>query len=168
MPDEEVVIPFDFGTSRQHTVKQRTAMQHEVVRLLDDLVPTKGPARRGAPGRAVQAYRWPNRCILQGRSRAVSLTWFPGGRGDTSLGELLVITWRGTVSLPGLGRGKGEEAVALAQLLLHLEATAPGTWEWRAGRDAVAGLATAALAGYCRDQVAVVDGAAAGGVLDVV
>jgi hypothetical protein len=151
--------PFDAGANRQHTARQRTAIQQEVVRLLDDLAPASAPTRRSAPAAAVKAYRWPNRCILQGASRAISVSWFPGSADEHSLGELLVISWRGTVSLPGLGHRGSDEAVAVTQLLLHLEPASFDGWEWRTAAHDVAGLGTSALADYCRGQVQPPDGA---------
>ena len=162
LPVQTPGVPFDVGASRQHTAKRRTAVQQEVVRLLDDLAPASAPARRSALPVAVKAYRWPNRCILQGAARAISVSWFPGYQDDESLGELLVISWRGTVSLPGSGQRGSEEAVAVTQLLLHLEPASFDGWEWRAAAHDVAGFGTSALAEYCRGQVAALDGATPG------
>jgi len=143
----------DFGGARQIAAKQRTAIRHEVNRLLDDLAPEKPPPRREGLEQAVKCYRWPNRCILQGESRAISVSWFPGDRDDT-FGELMVIAWDGQVALPGSARRVREEAVARTQLLLHLEETAAGGWTWRAEEDDATPLGTTALAAYCREQLA--------------
>ena len=143
----------DWSANRQHAIRQRTAVQHEVTRLLDALAPERTPQRRAtpAPEPAVRAYRWPARCILQGPEQAVSVSWFPAGRDDESLGEMLVIHWRGVVSLPGATRRAGEEAVAVRSLLLHPEERA-GTWEWRTV-EGDPSLETSALATFCLETV---------------
>jgi hypothetical protein len=143
--------PMEWGTNRQHAAKQRTAVQHEVLRLLDTLAPELPPPRREAGTAAVRAYRWPGRCILQGESHAVSVSWFPGGRDDDSLGEMMVIAWQGVVSLPGSAHRAAERAVALTSLVLHPEQSESGAWTWREAKGT--SFATAALASYCRDQL---------------
>ena len=116
----------DWSSNRQHATRRRTAVQHEVTRLLDALAPEKTPQRRPVPEPAVRAYRWPARCILQGAEHAVSVSWFPAGHDDDSLGEMLVIAWRGVVSHPGATRRAADEAVAVRSLLLHPEETGNG------------------------------------------
>ena len=125
---------FELGASRQQAARDRTAIQHEIVRLFDDLAPSATPGRRAPISAEVTAYRWPNRCILQGPTHAVSLTWFPGTRDDDSLGELLVMTWRGRVSLPGSASRGLEEAVAVSQQVLHPTGSVAG-WGWSAADD---------------------------------
>ena len=157
MQHDTEVVPapdrIDWGMSRQHAAKQRVAIQHEVVRLLDALAPERPALRREPAPSPVRAYRWPNRCILQGDSRAISVSWFPGDRDDDSLGEMMVIAWDGIVSLPGSGRRAGEEAVAVSSLVLRPEEAASGTWEWRTEEHDIVALATPALAAYCREQL---------------
>lgn len=140
----------DWSAVRQRTVKQRTAVQREVVRLLDDLAPERPPPRADAHGAGVRAYRWPGRCILQGDARAVSVSWFPGSADEHSLGEVLVIAWNGTVSLPGSARRAGEQAEAVTSLVLHPVEAEEGRWTWEA-EDGDTSLATGALAAYCRE-----------------
>ena len=142
----------DWSATRQHATKQRASIQREVLRLLDDLAPERPPPRHEAPSTAVRAYRWPSRCILQGESHAISVSWFPGGVDDGSLGEMMVIAWDGVVSLPGSGRRIAEQAQAVRSLLLHPEETSGGGWEWRSEQGATA-FGTAALAMYCREQL---------------
>jgi hypothetical protein len=151
-------VPFELGARRQHAAKQRVATEREVVRLLDALAPSVAPARRRTG--AVQAYRWPNRCILQGASRAISISWFPDDQDDAAFGELLVISWQGTVSLPGSSGQRGDEAVAGAELVLHLEATALGGWTWHGATDDTDGVDTTTLAEYCRHELEPAVGAA--------
>ena len=142
----------EWGVNRQHAARQRTAVHHEVLRLLDALAPELPPPRREVDTAGVRAYRGPGRCILQGESRAVSVSWFPGGRDDDSLGEKMVIAWRGVVSLPGSARRGPDQAVALTSLLLHPEEVESGGWTWRAEEGADS-FETTALATYCREQL---------------
>ena len=142
----------DWSATRQHATKQRAAVQREVLRLLDDLAPERPPPRHEAPTAAVRAYRWPGRCILQGDGHAISVSWFPGGADDGTLGEVMVIAWDGVVSLPGSGRRAVEQAQAVRSLLLHPEETPAGGWEWRSEQEATA-FGTAALASFCREQL---------------
>jgi len=152
-PQGTTTTPADWSSSRQHATRRRTAVQHEVTRLLDTLAPERTPQRRPAPEPAVRAYRWPARCILQGAEHAVSVSWFPAGRDDDTLGEMLVIAWRGIVSHPGATRRAADEAVAVRSLLLHPEETDGGAWSWRTESGEPV-LDTTALATYCREQVA--------------
>lgn len=131
------------------TTKQRAAVQREVVRLLDDLAPERPPPRHDAPSPAVRQHRFPARCILQGSERAVSVSWFPEGFSDSSLGEMLVISWKGIVSLPGSAQPQRATAEALDTITLRPSETIRG-WEWRAEAGAEV-LTTADLASYCRD-----------------
>ncbi len=142
----------EWGVNRQLAAKQRTAIHHEVTRLLDALAPELPPPRREVETVGVRAYRWPGRCILQGESRAVSVSWFPGGRDDESLGEMMVISWKGVVSLPGSARREPDQAEALVSLMLHPETSEDGSWEWRSDEGART-FETTALAEYCRGQV---------------
>ena len=126
---------FDVGASRQAAARHRTAIQHEITHLFDDLAPLAVPGRRAPIAAPIATHRWPNRCILQGPTHAVSLTWFVGSRDDESLGELLVMTWRGRVTLPGSGARVGDEAAVVAQQLLQPVWTLAGGWGWRAEGD---------------------------------
>ena len=143
----------DWSASRQQTTKQRAAVQREVLRLLDDLAPERPPPRHDAPASGVRAYRWPGRCILQGEGHAISVSWFPGGLDDGSLGEMLVIAWDGVVSLPGSGRRTAERAEAVQSLLLHPEETPAGAWSWRAEKNDTPAFGTSELASFCREQL---------------
>jgi hypothetical protein len=132
----------------EHVLKRRAAVQRDVSRLLDDLAPERPPARHDAPVPGVRAHRSPRRCILQSTQRAVTVSWFPGQPGDDSLGELLIIAWRGTVSHPGSAQ-RAHEAEPLETLLLHPVSVPTGGYEWH-GVDGRPGFATEALATHCR------------------
>jgi len=118
------------------TVKQRTAVQHIVRRLLDDLAPERQPARGAPAPSAVQRHRTPRGCILQGATGAVSVSWFPATVNEETLGELQVVVWRGVVARPGSANRAQGSAVALTELVLRPEEGAEGAegdaWCWRA------------------------------------
>lgn len=138
------------GTVERSTLKQRAAVQREVSRLLNDLAPERPPPAREVPLPAVKQHRSPGRCILQSASAAVSVSWFPARPDEDTLGEILVIAWSGTVSLPGSAQRTANQAVPLGQFLLHPVDLGEGEWEWQEAKsDRV--FATPALASYCRD-----------------
>jgi len=106
------------------TAAQRTGAQHAVARLFDALAPQKPPARREGPAPAIQRHRSPTGCILQATTRALTVSWFPASTNDTTLGELQLITWQGTVSRPGSARRAAGGAVVVQEETFAL---APGT-----------------------------------------
>jgi hypothetical protein len=114
------------------TIKQRTAVQHAVERLLDDLAPERAPPRADIPTTAVQRHRTPRGCILQAAGGAVSVSWFPASTNDDAYGELQVIAWRGVVSRPGSSAARrAGAAVSEWQLVLQPVEVATSTWGWR-------------------------------------
>lgn len=137
------------GYAFEHTLKRRAAVYRDVTRLLDDLAPERPPARHDAPRVAVRCHRSPGRCILQGATRAVTVSWFPTLAGDASLGELVVIAWRGTVSLPGSAQRAPEAAEPTATLALEPALRSDGEWEWRTAGDVR--YTTTTLAAHCRE-----------------
>ena len=132
------------------TTKQRSAVQREVQRLLDELAPERPPARHDAPTPTVRLHRFPGRCILQGAARAVSVSWFPEGYDATSLGEMMVIAWNGVVSLPGSAQRAPGAAEVVAEVLLRPSEGTAGEWQWHLGSDGEV-LTTPGLATYCRE-----------------
>jgi len=134
------------------TVKARNAVQHAVGRLLDALAPEKPPARGAAPATpTVQRLRSPRGCILQAATHAVSVSWFPASTTELSLGELQVITWRGTVSRPGATRRPGQHAEVVKQEVLRPVEVAPDAWQWRGEGNAL--YDTAALTAKCEEPL---------------
>lgn len=119
------------------TGKSRLGAQHAVTRLLDALAPERPPAKREAPITAIQRLRYPHGCILQSALGAVTVSWFPAV--GVALGELQVITWRGTVSRPGSAQRAtvGAEAV-WREVLVPVQAS-DAQWQWRADDGAVYG-----------------------------
>lgn len=142
----------EWSATLQRTVKQRAAVQREVGRLLDALAPERPPARHEDPVPEVKLHRAPGRCILQANSRAVSVSWFPARPDAESLGEVVVISWRGTVSHPGGTRRAAEGAEPLDTMSLEPIESAGGGWEWQSDRGT--SLGTEALADYCRELLA--------------
>lgn len=140
----------------QELSKLRLSVQKEVRTLLDDLAPERPTTARSAPpdpqADGLKVHRAPWRCVLQGAARAVSVSWFPGAPGDESLGELLVILWRGIVSLPGSARKEREVAEPLLTLLLHPFDRPSGEWEWR-GDGKGSPFTTIGLAAHCRGML---------------
>ena len=112
------------------TPKQRTAVQHEVTRLLDDLAPERAPARVEPPTEAVQKFRSPRGAILQAPTRAVTVSWFPSTSDDANFGELQIITWRGVVSRPG-SASRTAGATAVSQTVLRPVEVSPGELAWK-------------------------------------
>jgi hypothetical protein len=112
------------------TTKQRTAVQREVTRLVDELAPVRAPARPGAILPAVVCHRLPRGCVLQGAARAVSVSWFPASASESSLGELQLVTWKGTVSLPG-STARRSGATMVEEIVLVPVETEGGVWRWQ-------------------------------------
>src|SRR5262245_43187199 len=81
--------------------KGRLAAQRAATKLFDALAPERPPARGAVTTPELQRVRSPRGCILQLPECAVTASWFPPGAHDASLGELIVIAWKGTVSRPG-------------------------------------------------------------------
>src|SRR5437762_638487 len=108
------------GLADLPTVKQRTAVHNAAGKLLDALAP-EGPPPRGAaaPPQALRRTRSPRGCILQGDAHALTVSWFPSTPIQSSLGELQVIAWRGTVSRPGSAQREASGAKAVRQEILE-------------------------------------------------
>lgn len=133
------------------TSKQRAAVQREVVRLLDELAPERSPQRREASSSPIAAHRWPGRCILQGESTAVSVSWFPARPAEEALGEMLVIAWDGVIAVPGAARRANATPVARATRTLRPREGDDGDWLWLEG-DAEP-MPTEELVSLCRRLV---------------
>lgn len=134
------------GAGDPPTTKQRTAIQKEVTRLVDELAPVRAPARPGAVQPAVQCHRLPRGCVLQGATRAVSVSWFPAAASEPSLGELQLVSWRGTVSLPGSASRRSGATMVDEVVLAPVESD--GAWHWQGGGT---DLTTDALVARCRE-----------------
>ena len=117
------------------TLKERSAVQRSVDRLLDELAPERA-LRRGEPLPVpVEAHRTPSGCILQAATVALSVSWFADATEDATLGELQVVVWSGTVARRGAAR-PAQNAVVASELALHpvLDAGHDSTWRASDGR----------------------------------
>ena len=121
--------PWTGDEARWPTVKQRTAVQHAVNRLLDALAPERPPAGPTETEPALQRIRSPRGCILQGAAAALSVSWFPANPLEPALGELEIVAWEGVVSRPGAAR-RGS-AQARWRIELQPVQAAGEQWAWR-------------------------------------
>jgi hypothetical protein len=130
------------------SVKQRTGVQQAVRRVLDALAPERPPARGAEPPvGAVQRYRSPRGCILQGDAWAVTVSWFPASDTEHAFGELQVISWLGVVSRPGATRRAAGGARPVSEELLSPVESSGDEWSWRATDGTV--LASGAVVERC-------------------
>jgi len=138
------------------TPQQRAAARRELERLLDKLVSDikhriPGPGAMADPSEsALLPYRSPDRCVVQGAERAVSVSWFPAQFTDVSLGELQVIEWRGVVAVRGATRRRESAAATILRADVYRQVQTPEGWGWQpAGPDEAPILSTDALAAAC-------------------
>ena len=128
------------------TLKERSAVQRSVDRVLDELAPEKALRRGDRLPVPVEAHRTPSGCILQAANVALSVSWFADATEDATLGELQVVVWRGTVARRGIARPT-QNAVVVSELALHpvLDAANAATWLAGDGRS----FDSEALAAHC-------------------
>lgn len=126
-------------------MKEKNAVAKAVTALLDELAPERVLRRVEALG-AVEQHRTPNGCVLQGRTAALSVSWFAPGGSETTLGELHVVVWRGIVSRRGSPRQK-EGATIVAELVFKPIERPADALLWR-GADAKE-YDTGSLAAHC-------------------
>jgi len=98
-------------------MKEKNAVARAVTALLDELAPERVLRRVEQLGQ-VEQHRTPTGCVLQARTAAVSVSWFAPGGSQTTLGELHIVVWRGTLSRRGSPRQK-EGATIVAELMLR-------------------------------------------------
>ena len=128
------------------TIKMRNAVQQEVTRLLDALAPERAPNRRDSSSNVVERHRTPRGCIVQGRTGAVTVSWFADSAQGSELGELQVVAWRGTVTRPGSSE-RSEGAKLIEELVLRPAENRAGTIVWRAQDGTV--FTTQSLVAHC-------------------
>ena len=128
------------------TLKERSAVQRSVDRLLDELAPERALRRGDPPQVAVEAHRTPSGCILQAATVALSVSWFADATEDATLGELQVVVWSGTVARRGAAR-PAQNAVVASELALHpvVDSAHDSIWLASDGRR----YDSAALAAHC-------------------
>jgi len=128
------------------TLKERSAVQRSVDRLLNELAPERALRRGETLKLAVEAHRTPSGCILQAANVALSVSWFADSTEDATLGELQVVLWTGTVARRGIAR-PALNAVVASELALHpvLDVENGSTWVARDGQT----FDSASLAAHC-------------------
>ena len=138
------------------TPQQRAAARRELERLLDKLVADikhriPGPGAMADPSdSALLPYRSPDRCVVQGAERAVSVSWFPAQFTDVSLGELQVIEWRGVVAVRGATRRRESAAATILRADVSRQWQTADGWGWQPlGSDDALVLSTEDLAAAC-------------------
>lgn len=134
MADEHLMIPMGSEDEVDEpggppTIKERNAVQQEVGRLLDAFAPERAAHRMGAK-EAVERHRTPRGCILQAATGAVSVSWFPDSAQGAELGELQVMSWRGTVSRPGSSQ-RASGAQVVDEIVLRPVESRMGGLMWR-------------------------------------
>ncbi|HTL96776.1 MAG TPA: hypothetical protein VL157_14605 [Gemmatimonadaceae bacterium] len=149
------VVAADAGS--RLTPQQRAAARRELERLLDKLVADikhriPGPGAAAAAEQSESAllpYRSPDRCVVQGAERAVSVSWFAAQFTDVSLGELQVIEWRGVVAVRGATRRRESAAATILRADVYRQVQTADGWGWQpsASNDAV--MSTDDLAAAC-------------------
>ncbi|HKT09262.1 MAG TPA: hypothetical protein VJR24_15285 [Gemmatimonadaceae bacterium] len=138
------------------TPQQRAAARRELERLLDKLVADikhriPGPGALAEQSEsALLPYRSPDRCVVQGADRAVSVSWFPAQFTDVSLGELQVIEWRGVVAVRGAARRRESQAATILRADVYRQVQTAEGWGWQPSvpEDALV-LSTEDLAAAC-------------------
>jgi hypothetical protein len=153
MDDQHDMIPMGGedeieGTDAPPTVKERNAAQQAVNRLLDALAPERAANRIGAKQAEVDRFRTPRGCILQALTGAVTVSWFPDSAQGAELGELQVMSWRGTVSRPGSSM-RATGAQMIDELVARPIENRTGELVWRAENGDT--YSTDALAKHCLD-----------------
>jgi hypothetical protein len=126
--------PTEVHAYSQQPARQRAAVQRDVERLLDELAPERPVPKHDTPVAAIVRHRSPGRCILQGPERAITISWFPAQGSDDTLGQLVIIAWRGTVSLPGSARRSSIAAEPLHTWLLTPTVSVAGC-QWVSPED---------------------------------
>jgi len=126
-------------------MKEKNAVARAVTALLDELAPERVLRRVEQLGQ-VEQHRTPTGCVLQARTAAVSVSWFAPGGSQTTLGELHIVVWRGTLSRRGSPRQK-EGATIVAELMLRPIEQPADDLQWRDtdGKE----YDTASLAAHC-------------------
>lgn len=141
-PDE----PGSSLRSTPPTLKERNAVQRSVDRLLDELAPEQALRRGERPTLEVELHRTPSGCVLQAPTVALTVSWFADATEDATLGELQILTWRGTVTRRGAPRPP-VGAVVTGELVLHPFDAAGEESGWKASDGRV--FDSAGLAAHC-------------------
>lgn len=130
--------PSNSGTSKGKptpTYREKGVVQRSVTALLDELAPEKTLTRGERLPATVEQYRSPNGCVLQGPGYAVSVSWFGDDSKGSTLGELHIMVWRGTVARRGATRHTKGATIVSELTLTPVEPPELGNF-WR-GSDGI-------------------------------
>ena len=125
--------PFEFRSTQRNappTIKEKSAVQRAVTKLLDVLAPERATMRIERTPAPIEQYRTPSGCVLQAATAAVSVSWFSDAATDTSLGELQIVLWRGVVTRRGGAAVRGTPTVIREMTLRPVEHSL-GQLAWR-------------------------------------
>jgi hypothetical protein len=113
------------------THQERTSAHREPMLLMDSLATRyPSPGKHGTPT-GIELRRTPDRCVIQADEVAVSVSWFAPRLGDSTAGELQIISWTGTVTMPGAPARPGKGATMGTARIFHLMRAGAGKWCWR-------------------------------------
>ena len=129
--------PFELPSTQRNappTIKEKSAVQRSVTKLLDALAPERTTSRTERAPAPIEQYRTPSGCVLQAASAALSVSWFPDATTDTSLGELQVVLWRGVVTRRGAAAVR-ETPTVIRELTLRPIEQPLGGLGWRDESD---------------------------------
>ncbi|HYC51457.1 MAG TPA: hypothetical protein VEB19_10155 [Gemmatimonadaceae bacterium] len=128
------------------TAKEKHALQREVTALLDELAPEKVLTRGDSLRLPIEQSRTIQGCVLQAPNAALSVSWFAGSPSDKTLGELHIVSWKGTLSQRGsASRHKGATIVQEYVFLPIEKPTDTKTWRRSDGLD----MDTPSVAAFC-------------------
>jgi hypothetical protein len=126
-------------------MKEKNAVARAVTALLDELAPERVLRRVEQLGE-VEQHRTPSGCVLQGRTAALSVSWFAPSGSAITLGELHVVVWKGVVSRRGSPRQKEKATIVQEIMFLPIERpTGDCLWRGADGKE----YDTPLLAAHC-------------------
>jgi hypothetical protein len=126
------------------SVKEKNAVQRNVVALLDELAPERVLTRGDQLKLRVEQHRTPTGCVLQAAKAALTVSWFVGA--GTELGELHIVVWRGVVTRRGAPT-KRDGATQVKEVVLYPIERPTDDRVWRATDGTE--FSTASLAARC-------------------
>ena len=122
------------------THRGQAAFVREYARLVAAVVAEVGNAARLRPELTPVIRQSPERCIVQLGPVAMTLVWLRKGAESTSIGELLLIFWRGTIAKsagePSAYTGRRREVVPpmiLSEETLVASTISESDWAWKSG-----------------------------------
>lgn len=104
-----------------------SASTREFAMLVDEI---ERELSERCPPHVPQAYRAPDRLIVQLGGAGLSVSRLRSATGVVAEASLLVIEWNGTITQPGSSRARGDHATALREHVLRANAGKGITWLW--------------------------------------